>query len=319
VHLHKSEAMLSDAQALAGLGWWELDPVTGSMVLSAELFQIAGRAKRRGALMVGDFAAMLHPDDRDVIRDQLHSALECGNGHEAEFRLVRPDGQIAWIHSRTKVVLNEGQPARVYGTVLDITDRKESERVIADFNILQRSQLRELEAVNQRLEELSFTDGLTGLHNHRAFQERLIEEYHRARRHKKKLSVVMIDVDLFKEYNDEYGHPAGDEVLKAVAATIGACMRNTDLAARYGGEEFVLILPQTGLRGAVALADRIRKRIENREWSERKVTISAGCACLGRHAADGSSLLALADRALYESKSSGRNRVSAAHNPKSRA
>src|SRR5205085_7620259 len=110
-----------------------------------------------------------------------------------------------------------------------------------------------------KLQALAITDGLTGLKNHRAFQEKLAEEFERSCRQNLPLSLLLLDVDKFKHYNDTYGHPAGDQVLKMVAALLGETVRPADFVARYGGEEFVILLPGMDAEGAVTLAERVRE------------------------------------------------------------
>ncbi|MCW3062776.1 MAG: domain S-box/diguanylate cyclase domain, partial [Capsulimonas sp.] len=153
---------------------------------------------------------------------------------------------------------------------------------IRSYNTILELQKGELERANGQLETLATTDGLTGLKNHRAFQERLSEEVSRAARYQTPLSLILLDVDRFKEYNDAHGHPAGDEVLKSVARILQNSARNTDFAARYGGEEFVLILHQTDMEGATEFAERLRVLVEGHPWLMRDVTASFGVACLQR-------------------------------------
>lgn len=166
-----------------------------------------------------------------------------------------------------------------------------------------------LEEANIRLDALATTDGLTGVKNRRAFGEKLAEEIARGTRYKIPLSLLLLDVDKFKQYNDTFGHPAGDEVLKTVARLLHEQARTTDFVARYGGEEFTLILPNTGDEGAVVMAERLRVVLESAPWIERAVTASFGAATLSEQAATATDLIAAADRALYASKESGRNRV----------
>ncbi|MBX5482055.1 MAG: diguanylate cyclase [Myxococcaceae bacterium] len=171
---------------------------------------------------------------------------------------------------------------------------------------------RELSEANQRLEKLAVTDGLTGVFNHRRFQEALAQEVLRASRTQRRFSVMMVDVDHFKRFNDTFGHPAGDELLRRLARTLEQELRATDLIARYGGEEFAVVLPDTDKDVALAAAERLRAAVEadlNVPGAEHKVTISVG---LATYSADGDTpqaILIAADRALYAAKHSGRNRV----------
>jgi diguanylate cyclase (GGDEF)-like protein len=166
-----------------------------------------------------------------------------------------------------------------------------------------------LQSANQRLNQLATLDGLTGLHNHRHFQEMLDHFYARAEALHEPISVILLDVDHFKQYNDQFGHPAGDQVLRQVGKIVQRRTRDTDLAARYGGEEFVLILPATGKEGALRTAEKIRASLESADWPLRAVTASFGVATLRPGIEGPSALVDLADKALYESKRGGRNRV----------
>jgi len=123
---------------------------------------------------------------------------------------------------------------------------------------------------------LAFTDGLTGIANHRSFQEELAKTFETAKRRKRRLSLMLIDVDRFKQYNDTYGHPSGDIVLKRVAATIRDCCPEECLPARYGGEEFAVLCPDYAPDEVLILAEKIRESIENTPWPERLVTVSIG-------------------------------------------
>jgi diguanylate cyclase (GGDEF)-like protein len=167
----------------------------------------------------------------------------------------------------------------------------------------------ELEKTNRDLQRASLTDGLTGIANRAAFDRRLEEEVYRAKRYKTELSLVMIDVDKFKEYNDSFGHPAGDAVLQEVARLLRSRARPSDLVARYGGEEFAVILTTTGRDSARSVAESLRATIEGGVFPHRAITVSAGLAALGGQIADPDTLLQTADKALYAAKRAGRNRV----------
>ncbi len=170
-----------------------------------------------------------------------------------------------------------------------------------------------LEEANVRLDALATMDGLTGVKNRRAFGEKLTEEIIRSLRYKTPLSLVLLDVDKFKQYNDTFGHLGGDEVLKTVARLLREQARTTDFVARYGGEEFTLVLPNTDAEGAVIMAERLRVVIESAPWPERAVTASFGAATLSSLINSETELIGAADRALYASKESGRNQVTHAN------
>jgi diguanylate cyclase (GGDEF)-like protein len=170
------------------------------------------------------------------------------------------------------------------------------------------------------LKAMSYTDGLTGIANRRHFDERIEEELARARRSKTPLSLLLVDIDFFKPYNDLYGHVQGDQCLREVAVTLQSSLhRPADLAARYGGEEFAIILPDTPLEGAHHLAETTRAAVEARRFSHEgsvvaaHVTVSIGLAtCLPDDTLGVQQLIELADAGLYEAKKAGRNRTAVA-------
>lgn len=181
---------------------------------------------------------------------------------------------------------------------------------------------KELNVANKELQRLSMTDGLTGIANRRLFDELSIREWRRCERVRKPMSLVMVDIDHFKQYNDTYGHPAGDLCLKTVAMQVArAAPRASDLAARYGGEEFVLVLGETTTDGAMWVANNIRQRVSDQNIrhtgsASQHITVSCGVATILPH--EGMTLedlLKSADNALYMAKAQGRNTVACAPNP----
>lgn len=171
-----------------------------------------------------------------------------------------------------------------------------------------------LQEKNRQLLEMANRDGLTGLYNHRYFQETLSKDFQRAVRYKESLSCIMFDIDHFKKFNDTYGHQTGDVVLKTLGGLIKELMRDSDLAARYGGEEFTLILYHTTKNDAVMIAERLRKTVEQHKFKSEdlilNVTISIGVASYYHpDIQDAKTLIECADKALYRAKEEGRNRV----------
>lgn len=211
-------------------------------------------------------------------------------------------GGVRWMHQNcTFFPLSEGRGAvdLVCIAVEDVTE-----------SALYDARLR---AAMAEIEHLSVHDGLTGLVNRRELGRRLDEEVRRSRRYGSTCSVMIIDLDLFKEINDSYGHLAGDEVLTTVASILQAAIRDCDTAARYGGDEFVLILPETSDEGAKVMAERIRHEFATTAFASDtfsfSVTLSIGIAQYRRAGGDPLELLADADRALYACKDAGRNGV----------
>lgn len=166
---------------------------------------------------------------------------------------------------------------------------------------------------NARLYHLAITDGLTQLRIHRYFQQRLEEEIIRCEKFRHPVSLIMSDIDHFKEFNDTYGHQEGDIVLIETAKLFRLTARDVDIAARYGGEEFAIILPEADIDVAQDIAENLRKKVETHEYPSKegklKVTVSFGVATFPRHAKDKQSLIEVADKALYRAKDAGRNRV----------
>jgi diguanylate cyclase (GGDEF)-like protein len=179
---------------------------------------------------------------------------------------------------------------------------------------------KELKKANEQLRDMAFKDGLTGLYNHRYFQDLMDNELSRARRYKKPFSLIMLDLDHFKKINDEYGHPVGDVVLKEVSKAIKNTIRDSDIAARYGGEEFTAVLPETELGGAAIVAERLRKAIEQLEIDTNGcsigVSVSVGVTCYhpSTDKIEKSEIISGADNALYNSKNKGRNMISIHNN-----
>jgi diguanylate cyclase (GGDEF)-like protein len=157
--------------------------------------------------------------------------------------------------------------------------------------------------------QLSVTDSLTGLSNRRYLETRMNEEILRSSRHEFPMSFMMLDVDEFKSYNDRFGHPAGDEALKLVGLILKDMVRGEDVPARYGGEEFAVLFPQTSIKEAEAIAERIRERVQETEFPYRRVTVSIGLSTYSGELSSMSQLVSAADQALYDAKRSGRNTV----------
>lgn len=169
----------------------------------------------------------------------------------------------------------------------------------------------QIQAANQQLHEISRTDGLTGLLNRKTWELDAEQEYKRFKRHEHPCSLVMFDIDHFKNINDSYGHPAGDEVIRQTAAAVKSCIRDIDIAGRYGGEEFTIVLSDTDTEGALVVAERIRNKIQeltvHYEDFAIQFTVSLGVALLTQQMANRTAWIDCADKALYQAKKNGRN------------
>jgi diguanylate cyclase (GGDEF)-like protein/PAS domain S-box-containing protein len=244
--------------------------------------------------------AGIHADDMERV-EQAIAALRNGEAEEARFvyrQRHRDKGEI-WAEAALHVTLasDSGEIDGVVAVVRDMTEQKD---------------------LQDKLASLATTDGLTGLANRRTFDERLADEWARARRDGTQLSLLLIDVDYFKKFNDHYGHLAGDGCLRALGRILSAhTKRPADLAARYGGEEFAVLLPNTGPEGCAEVGDGIRKALHDlamlhaQSPPSRLVTASVGGATSlpSQTTADCSTLVAAADRALYAAKDNGRDRL----------
>jgi two-component system cell cycle response regulator len=253
----------------------------------------------------------------DVDASPLYSQLRhewAAAGTLVPFRSVialpfRLDGEQAGVIFLRTV---QGEPA------LGPADVEFADTVVgAAVSAIRRAQaIENTQADKQRLEILARTDPLTQTHNRRALMERLSHELERARRYGLTLSLLMVDLDHFKLVNDTYGHPVGDEALRITARVLQREARTVDVVSRFGGEEFVVMLPETGEEGAVAVAERIRIRIAEQailpgeSYDKARVTVSIGVAAMPSERANTpEDLLSLADEALYRAKAEGRNRV----------
>jgi diguanylate cyclase (GGDEF)-like protein/PAS domain S-box-containing protein len=236
-----------------------------------------------------------------------------------EDRYETGDGRVQWLRWEVRPWHDLDGLGGVVVFTEDITNRKQAIDELRKLNAELEQRVRErttqLEQLAREMEEQSLTDPLTGLPNRRALDHKLGVEVRLALRHQVPLSLLLLDVDNFKQYNDSFGHQAGDEVLRALGRSLQLQTRTTDFAGRWGGEEFAVLLRHTDEDGARVVAERIREAVELAPWTRRAVTVSIGSATLWRPAADDVALLAAADRALYDAKRAGRNRVVSVSEP----
>jgi diguanylate cyclase (GGDEF)-like protein/PAS domain S-box-containing protein len=262
------------------------------------------------------FGDITHPDDLETDWALVRELLDGKRAtYSMEKRYFTKDGRLIWVNLTVSLVRSrDGRPDYFISVIEDITLRKQIELERDELIVELEARVRERTA---ELEKLSLTDPLTGIANRRCFDQCLQAEWDRAARTRQPLSIVLIDIDFFKSFNDEAGHAAADDALKALANCLTlAAQRSADLAARYGGDEFVFILPDTSSEGALAIAARLHGMVESLKIKNPGspifglMTVSQGVATATPDSkGTWRGLLLEADRALYEAKHMGRGRI----------
>ena len=236
-----------------------------------------------------------------------------------EVRVPRTDGDRYYITTAKPVLSTDGKVASVICISKEITERKRMEEELRQANEQLSRQLAEIEALHVTLREQAIRDPLTGLYNLRFLNESMKREIAQAIRENNSLSVVLMDIDHFKDFNDTYGHKAGDEVLQALGKMLSTQTRAGDIACRYGGEEFMVIMPSAHTEEAFKRAEQWRELFESTQIDNKgellSATVSAGVATFPDHGSTGDDIWRAADNALYEAKSAGRNCVIVYKNP----
>ncbi|PTT92651.1 sensor domain-containing diguanylate cyclase [Pseudomonas sp. HMWF031] len=252
---------------------------------------------------VNDWVERMHPDDRDYVVEFCVSQSRAGVDHEADYRALTRSGEYVWIRDVVHVVRKDGEVEALVGFMFDISERKKTEE--------------HLIRLQKQLEEYSFQDGLTGIANRRMFDTVLEREWTSAQRSGAPLSVIVLDIDYFKQYNDHYGHIKGDECLRRVARTLSlAANRPRDFIARIGGEEFVWLLPETDAESARLVANKclhlIRQQQIPHEFSAVSPLLSLSLGVGTTQATPHTTALAFVeqvDKLLYQAKRNGRMRA----------
>ena len=300
--MERSADMLRRTGELANIGGWELDLATMRVDWSEQVFRI--HEVQPGALLQLDNALDFYaPEARPLLKAAIDAAARDGTPWDLELPFVTALGNPRWVRAQGVTAFEEGRPVRLLGAFQDITEKK----TIA----------LEMHRLNEQLTRLSTTDALTGVGNRRLFDQMLRTEWLRASRRGEWVGLLMIDIDHFKEYNDHYGHPAGDTCLREVARRVGESVRRGgELVARYGGEEFVLLLPGADLDVTRAVAERCRQLIDDAKIEHRASATSAWLSVSIGIASQPASvnvecgtLVEIADAALYRAKRCGRGRI----------
>ena len=272
-------------------------------------------------VMAHDVSAALTPESAVQVRNRIAETIarvEAGDlsGRNSVTEVQQPhrDGHIIDTEVVTNLMLDDsGKPLRIIGVTRDITERKKAEAAEREASLKLQQQFAEITELQIRLQEQAIRDPLTGLYNRRYLDETLPRELSRAKRDGYPLSLIMVDLDHFKQVNDTYGHPAGDTVLRALAEILRHGAREGDVPCRYGGEEFIVALPRMPLAMARERAEHWRAAIAGsfvrHGELEIRVTLSAGIATFPEHGGDFDTLLKCADLALYAAKHQGRDQV----------
>lgn len=287
-------------------------------ILRRGLLQTAPIARERVVEQLKDPVLVLAQDG--TILDANQSALAAWedqdpllNSNASRFIYSLPIRQLLDPKANSEATI-KGRAYEIAATPLDATNDETDVAIVFRDVTERRAKERELHNMKTRLEHMAHTDALTKLHNRRFFMERLGEEFERVRRHGGSVSVLVLDLDHFKQVNDTYGHDQGDLVLIGVADVINKIKRVTDIGCRLGGEEFALLLPETDKTGALNLAQRLRSAIERYTYANHtdqnlSITASIGVATVTPETQAPENVLRVADRALYRAKDSGRNMV----------
>lgn len=256
---------------------------------------------------IEDWAARIHPEDRESIVNFCVAQSRAGIDHEADYRAMTKDGRYVWIRDVVHVERNaQGEVSSLIGFMFDISERKNNEQALEDLQ--------------KELEALSYNDSITGVSNRRKFDAVMAMEWQRAQESQQPLSLILLDIDYFKQYNDYYGHLAGDACLKRVTHVLtNAGLRKGDFFARFGGEEFVIVLPCTQADEAKEIAEHCRRiilqeKIQHQQSSIGEVlSISLGVGTMVPTAEDDLlSFINRVDKCLYLAKRRGRNCTCAA-------
>lgn len=253
---------------------------------------------------VEDWAMRMHPEDREYVVNFCVTQSQAGIDHEADYRALTKDNGYVWIRDVVHVVRNDrGETEALIGFMFDITERKKTEE--------------ELLSLQKELEVLSFKDGLTNIANRRRFDSSFELEWGRARSERQPLSLLLFDVDFFKQYNDLYGHTQGDKCLVDIAQTLSLALDGPrDLVARYGGEEFVVLLPEADAGMARKVAERCQRLLQKKSIVHalsphgRRITVSIGAGTVvPDEQAEPVGFIKAVDQQLYAAKNNGRHRI----------
>lgn len=285
------EHRFKQSQYFARIGTWDWRVDTDELYWSDAIYGMFGYKPGEVTPSYSLFCDAVHPDDRERVRQGELRCIETGENHDEEYRVVWPDGHIRWLRETGNVIKDDtGETVKMMGVVRDITEEREA---------------------SDQIRDLAFNDPLTRLPNRIIFEDRLSKAIERAKRHKKRVAVVFIDLDGFKQINDQRGHAAGDRILIATGQRLMSAVRASDTVARLGGDEFTVVLEDLETDAEIhGLADKILTAVSAPMALDDKtcrVGASLGISIYPEHAKTLDKLIHLADQAMYAAKARGTN------------
>lgn len=291
--LHESKRRLAKAEQVAHIGNWSYEVATGAISWSDELWRIFGREPGAVELDYDTLLSWIRPDFRGLHDDYMARMLKLKPGESLEdlsYCLVRPNGEERWVDVKLETTFDDnGQPLSFFGTVQDITEQKQAV---------------------ERINYLANFDSLTGLPNRAQLTDHIRYALNLAKRRNEKCAVMFVDIDLFKNINDTFGHSVGDALIVTIARRLQSVLRAEDTVGRLGGDEFILMLPKCDMQGAAQVAQKILHTVSEPcqiEQFDLAVTASIGIAMYPDNGVDIDSLFKSADNAMYRAKQAGRN------------
>lgn len=327
--LRQTNELLTLSEQAAGSGAWILTIENERLKWSAQIFKLFGLDPATDEATLDTWRKRVHPEDLARAEQAIADSLHNHKPFNTSYRVIRPNGEVIWIDAYgTPTYDADGNPVRLAGICVDATSRHaaqqqlidseqkyrqisgELERLNAELEVKVATRTADLEAAMRTLEQISRRDALTGLPNRLTADERLRSEFLNMKRSGVPYTVMMLDLDHFKNVNDTFGHAVGDRVLQSLGHAMRSSLRENDLVCRYGGEEFLVILPATTLEAAIAVGEKIRLAIGSVHDPVAGITtISIGVAMARPGDANEEVAVKAADMRLYEAKRAGRDRV----------
>ena len=283
---------------------WKIDWATMQFAYIGPQIEALLGWSQQSWVSVEDWTTRMHPEDRESAVNFCVSQSKAGIDHEVDYRALTKDNGYVWIRDVIHVVQNDsGEVEALIGFMFDVTERKKTEE--------------QLLALQKELEALSFKDGLTNIANRRRFNANVELEWESARSNCLPMSILMFDIDFFKQYNDLYGHIPGDQCLADIAQTLSRAVDSPrDLVARFGGEEFVVLLPEADASVALKVAERCQRLIQKKAIVHaqsphgERLTVSIGVGTtIPGEGMEPSAFIDAVDQQLYAAKKNGRNRI----------